>query len=441
MWILSFVNAHLYAQSPIKVLLQKVETNYPAIQAKKFRSQAAKEGINLPKNEFLPSIEAAYQLNYATYNNITGMASPLGWIPISGPPSPDNQFGGTFGSALGVVAHWQPITFGQRKVQINQAESEYNLAVADEQNAIYLHQAKVINAYLAYMLARSLIGINQENINRLSSQLTQARTLTITGLRPGVDTALVQSELSKAKIALLQAQNSVQYNEIQVSELVAEQTLSLPYDSIYFNKTPTLPFVNGYRANPALALSQQEITRSESQKKVFQIQWHPKLDFWGTLYARGSGVDYLGNVNSAEGLGFSRFNYGFGVQVSMPILSFLRINIQVKQQDYLIQAAQSNWVQTELQLSAELRTAKVLFANAQSIAQEMPLQLQSAQYAFEAMQSRYDAGLVNYTDLLQIQYNLTEAEIDSQKARFDVWKALLYQSTVAGDLDLFLNQY
>lgn len=430
-----------YAQSTLKDLLQKVEANYPAIQAQKKMSEAAKEGIKISKVDALPSLDAAYQLNYATFNNISGQASPLAWIPISGPPSSTNKFGGIFGSTLGLLANWQPITFGQRQFQINRAESEFNLVLADEQNTIYLQQSKVINAYLDYMYAQSFLAINQENIDRLTIQFSQARALASAGLRPGVDTALVKSELSKAKVDLMQTQNAVRIKSIILSELSAEQNINSTFDSTFYIKIPSQHSGNNIQSNPVLAFGKQYILRLESQKKILETQWYPKLHFLGTLYGRGSGVNAFGEVNSINGLGLSRFNYGFAAQISMPLLSKSKINIQVKQQDYLIQAAQSNLSQSEWQLSKEKETANALFQNAHNIAEEMPMQLESARYAYDAMQSRYDAGLVNYTDLLQVQYNLTLAQMNSYKARFELWKALLYQSTIAGDLNIFLNEY
>ena len=55
-------------------LLQVAETNYPLLKSKKFSVDAAQKAVEISKNTKIPSLDAAYQMNYATYNNITGMA-------------------------------------------------------------------------------------------------------------------------------------------------------------------------------------------------------------------------------------------------------------------------------------------------------------------------------------------------------------------------------
>lgn len=78
------------AQNDLKALLEIAEKNYPTIAAKKAEAEARLANIRLEKNTLMPSLDAAYQANYATYNNITGMNLPGQLIPISGPPSDDN---------------------------------------------------------------------------------------------------------------------------------------------------------------------------------------------------------------------------------------------------------------------------------------------------------------------------------------------------------------
>src|SRR3546814_7158155 len=95
-------------------LLEMAAENYPAIAAKQAQAEAAKASISLEKNTLLPSLDAAYQANYSTYNNITGMHYPATLIPISGPPSSENNDDGVPGSAASLMLKWSPVTFGQR---------------------------------------------------------------------------------------------------------------------------------------------------------------------------------------------------------------------------------------------------------------------------------------------------------------------------------------
>ena len=83
-----FIQIHsLLAQdirsSSLKELLQLAEANYPLLKSRKFEVQAAKKDVEASKASIIPSLDASYQLNYATYNNITGMAYPQFLVPNS----------------------------------------------------------------------------------------------------------------------------------------------------------------------------------------------------------------------------------------------------------------------------------------------------------------------------------------------------------------------
>jgi len=60
------------ASTSLKDLLQMAETNYPLLKSKVLDIQAAQKGIDISKGTIIPSLDASYQMNYATYNNITG---------------------------------------------------------------------------------------------------------------------------------------------------------------------------------------------------------------------------------------------------------------------------------------------------------------------------------------------------------------------------------
>jgi outer membrane protein TolC len=167
---------------------------------------------------------------------------------------------------------------------------------------------------------------------------------------------------------------------------------------------------------------------------------NPKLSAWGTTYARGSGINYNGNANSTDGLSFSRYNYGAGLTLSLPLLRFVDVRHQLRSQDALIQAQEERLSLAKLQLSKENRIADVTLKNAFEVANETPTFYQSAEYSYRALRTRYRTGLTNYADFIQAQYGLVKAETDLKKSYLEVWKALLYKAAVKGDINLFLNQ-
>ena len=97
-WLVCMLALHQGFSQPVsssttlKELLQLAATNYPLLKAKALEIKAAERGVDISKKTIIPSLDAAYQVNYATYNNITGMAYPQFLLPISGPPSAENHY-------------------------------------------------------------------------------------------------------------------------------------------------------------------------------------------------------------------------------------------------------------------------------------------------------------------------------------------------------------
>jgi outer membrane protein len=145
-------------------------------------------------------------------------------------------------------------------------------------------------------------------------------------------------------------------------------------------------------------------------------------------------------IKAADGWGFSRYNYALGFQLVFPILKYSEVRLQQGQQNFIIQSGEELLKQTSLQLSKQQAIGDANLLNALEVARETPTQFESAEYAFRALQIRYNTGLVNFADLIQAQYSLVRAETDLKKSYWEAWKALLFKTAVTGDLNLFLNE-
>ncbi|HLG41086.1 MAG TPA: TolC family protein [Chitinophagaceae bacterium] len=434
----------VYAQQPsstsLKELLQLAEINYPLLKSKALDVQAAQKGIDISKSTIIPSLDASYQVNYATYNNITGMAYPQFLVPISGPPSSTNNMRGVFGSATSLLLNWQPVTFGQRQSQVDFARAGLQYVTSDAANEIFKHKINVINAYLDVLTAIEFVKVYEENVRRMEASLSQIKILVVTGMKPGVDSALLKAEVSKTKIDLLNSRKFKEQIIIVLSQLLASDNIPALTDTSYFSKLPLGYIATDTVKNPLLSLYTSSIGLSNARKKVLSRTTMPTLGAWGNTYARGSGISYTGAVKATEGLGLQRFNYGLGLQLSVPILQFARIKPQLQQQDFIIKSNEEKLNEISLQLKKQNQLADTTLNNALAIVKETPLYYESAAFSYRALQSRYQSGLANFADLVQAQYGLIKSETENKTAFMAVWKALLYKAAVAGDLNLFLNQ-
>lgn len=438
---LFFVTSQSFSQqtATLPQLLQIAETNYPLLKSKKLDVDAAEEHVNASNNTLIPTLDAGYQMNYATYNNITGMSYPQNLMPISGPPSAGNNYDGVFGSAANLTFNWQPLTFGQRTAQIGVSSAGLEYAHADARNELFQHKIKVINTYLDLLTADELVKVSENNLKKTEANLRSVHALVVSGIRPGVDTALLKSEVSKAKIELLNSQKYKEQTQIQLSQLLASDETYAFTETTFFTKLPSKNSSLDSLEHPLIALHASNLERSLSTKKALSRTSMPTLSIWGTTYARGSGISYTGSVNATEGLAFQRFNYGVGLQLTIPLLQYFRVKPYVQQQEFLIQSNQEKLNEVQLHLKKQQQQADTSLSKAFAVVKESPLFLESATFSYSATQSRYQSGMATLSDLMQTQYNLLRAETDYKISYMNVWKALLFKSAVNGDLNLFLN--
>lgn len=429
------------AQSLPELMKQAAE-NYPSISLQKANAEQAASDLALEKNTLMPSLDAAYQANLATYNNITGMNYPGQLIPISGPPSTENFNEMVAGTAVSLLFKWTPITFGQRSARKETQLKLLEKELAGIENEILKVQYEVGSKFFDLLTTEELIKAYEKNIERTEFNLRQVRSLVISGIRPAVDSIRFRGELSKAKSELINLKSLVQTQEIQLAELIVLDTeLGVEDGDFFTGNLPQLSLSTSESImNPVVKMAQFDLLASTSSLSQLRLAWTPKLEFWGTGYARGSGIDYNGIVNKSEGWGFSRYNYGFGAQVVLPILDLTNLKIKKTRQEARVRADENYLKQTEISLkSREAQATNELEANL-ALANEVPQEFQAAESAFKAIQSRYNAGLIDYSELIQAQNELLFAEAKLKSIYLNAWKALLKQAALKGDLDSFLTQ-
>jgi outer membrane protein len=436
------------AQGPVDTLIQLkgaiqlAEQRYHLLQSRKYEAAAADKNVDVAKYSRMPTIDATYQVGMATANNLTGVFYPNGILPVSGPPSAENNYSPATGSAAGLLLSWQATTFGQRDAQINVSRAQASAQQSAYQQELFGHTIQVTSFYLDVLLANDLFSIHRQNIERVQANLKQSRVLANSGIKPGVDTALFLSELSKAKIDLLQAQKQLEVQQWQLAQMIVVDALPVPADTGFLKTLPQPVAINdtSLSAHPLVRYAQSQYQLSQSRELLLKKDWLPKLTVWGMAFSRGSGFQANGSIKTWDGLAMSRYNYGAGLQLAFPIMKYGEAKRELQQQTLLSRSAEEKVMDEKTKLTTQQRIANTTFQSSITVAAETQQQLKSARYAFSAIQTRYNTGLVNFADLIQAQYNLLKAELDVKQAYWNAWKALLLQAAVKGDINVFLNE-
>jgi len=433
-----------HRRSYLDSLLKTTVQNYPLIKAKHLRSQALEEGIKAKQSTIIPSLTASYQADYATYNNITGMVYPQYIVPITGPVSAANNYSGTFGSAAALNLSWEPVTFGQRKADVELAKGNLQYGQADENLTIFQQQIYVINAWLNYALLDDLAKVYQQNIDRTVFNVKQSQTLVSSGMRPGTDSASFNAELIRARIQLIAYERQ---RDSSLRSLTALSGGTLPEgiatDTALFAVVPQVGILpdTSTDEHPAVKLQQMSVATNELLLTSLKKNTMPKLTLWSVGYGRGSGVAANGTVTGGDGWQFERYNYGIGAQLSFPVLEVFRQKPIWRQQQLTTDASREQLAQTKLDIQTQDQIAGDNFRKAMEVVKITPQQLASANFSYQAILSRYQSGLVNYYDVIQAQQLLFQSQANVAVAYYNAWKSLLNKAAYAGNINLFLTAY
>ena len=428
----------------VKQVLTQLQNNLPLLRSYQENIKAQQYNIDLAKNSLMPDLTVGYQAGSVTYNNIIGMNYPGLIMPITGPASSGNSYNFVPETALAGLLKWNPISFGQRTAAIEKANSQFKLANAGYHDQLFKQQFQAITIYLNILYLKKVLFSLDRNIERSQVGLEQSLILAKKGLRPGIDSTEFQSALVNAEIEYFNTEKSYAAQKVELSRLLG---LNIPIEEInltdtsFANQLPIVPDTTGsFINNPTYQLYQSEKELGAASLNEIDKSWMPKLDIWANAFARGSGVEYTGLINKADGWSLSRNNYGIGVQLSFPVLQFARVNIQKKQYSSQLQSEEALLAQASIDISKQIETASHNLQQDLRIAALGPLQLKAAADAYFGLQVSYRAGLIDYTRLVESQYAFLQAEIGQVRANIQAWRSLLELAIAKGDLNILLDQ-
>ncbi|NLR68867.1 TolC family protein [Chitinophaga varians] len=437
---------HAYAQPKplhIKDMLSLVQSAQPQMKAYAAQAQSTQYGVGLAKNTLLPDINIGYQAGYATYNNVTGMSYPGLILPISGPPVAGNIYDPVPGTAAGAILKWNPLTFGQRSAAVEKASAQYKLANSTYNDALFRQQYAAVATYLDAVYLQKLIQTYQANIDRTKAGLEQSLVFTRQGLRPGIDTTQFQAALAQATTDLLivQRQYYAQITELtRLTGLPDAPTNILLADTSLLSQLPLIADTTaGPAGNPVYQYYQMRKEVTASALKEVERIWRPKLDLWANAYARGSGVKADGTIDKADGWSLSHKNYGAGIQLSFPILQFSEVHLKKKQYQAMVKADEAQLDQVALNLQKQKEAARYNYSQNMLITKQAVVQSQAARFAFDGLQLSYNSGLIDFTRLIQGQYDLLKAETGEAAAFLQAWRSLLDIAVANGQLTTFTD--
>lgn len=423
--------------------LQYALDHYPAVRAALEQVHASTATVEVARSAYLPRLDAVWQLNRATANNVFGQLLPQSAIPsLSGPVLASSSSQSVWGTATGGLLSWEPFDFGARGSAVREAEAGVSRSRADESLARLAVQHAVGISFLNVVAAQQAVTASEADLQRRQTLTRAARTLADNQLRPGAEASRADAERAAAATRAIQARQAL---------AVARSTLSLMLGTsgdVAANATGLLNEIPQNAdsllpasAHPLVQSGQAAVDLARARESVLATTDRPRVLLQSSVFARGTGANVDGTFDGgSDGLGFHRANWAAGVQVIFPnVFDFSSLRARRAAAGAATRAEDARYDEAVLKITSEERAADAMLDAARAIAQNTPIQLAAAQQSETQARARYDTGLASITDVAEAQNLLTQAEYQDALARVDVWRALLTRATAYGSIASFTD--
>jgi outer membrane protein TolC len=437
----------------IKQAEQIALSNYGTIKAKANQLNSSKASLKETKTEYLPDLNVSAQQAYGTVNGTNGPISGYHGLAVasSGPALPNQNWNAAFGSLYVANVNWDFFSFGKSKEKIKVQRSVVTLDESDLVQEQFEHEIRVASAYLNLLVAQQLSKAQQDNLNRSVDLQKVVIARVKNGLNPGVDSSLANADVSNARIALTNAQQTVQDQSNQLAQYLGIPPQDFVLDSTFVTKIPAniLAQANtSANGHPVLNFYRNRIGVSDEQAKYLNTFNYPTFSLFGIYQGRGSGFksDIGTNPNdysSSYGAGAdpTRYNYLLGIAFSWNLTNPFRVHYQVQAQKYTSAQFKDEYDLIDEQLRDQQVLADTKINNSLKNYHEAPVEVKAASDAYTQKFTLYKNGLANIVDFTDALFTLNRAEVDQDIASNNVWQALLYKSAATGDFGLFINNF
>jgi adhesin transport system outer membrane protein len=429
--------------------------NYGTIKAKTNQLNSSKAYLNETKTESLPDLNVSAQQDYGTVNGQNGPLYGYRGLSVSssGPVLGNQSWNAAFGALYLTNVNWDFFSFGKAREKIKVQNSVVTRDASDLEQEKFQHQIRVASTYLNLLAAQQLSKAQEDNLSRAVDVQTVVIARVKNGLNPGVDSSLANAEVSNAKIAFTNAQQTVQDQSNQLAQYLGIPPQNFLLDSVFIRKSPPTPdpqpTVN-FDNHPELNYLRNRIGVSDEQSKYLKTFSYPTFSLFGMYQGRGSGFEAPYSVNQSSssyttnygyGVDPTRYNYLFGIGMIWNITTPFRVHFQVQSQKYTSQQYRDEYDLINQQLKDQEILAVTRINNSLKNYHEAPIEVKAANDAYNQKSALYKNGLSNIVDYTQALYTLNRAEIDLDITLNNVWQALLSKSAASGDFGIFINNF
>jgi len=385
--------------------LRRTEEVTPGVVSSRGSVRSAELAVRQAKWAFIPNLTLRPQANLQM-NSGQQRVDPITGAVVSG-----NTTNPSYGMDVSATL---PLFDGfARNHSLRAARAREDAADANYVTSRFQAALALTNAFFDALANRELLQVSDAAVLRAEEQLKVATARLRSGAGQRTDSLTALVTLGQTKQNRLTAQANLANAEATLGRLVGfEQRVAAVNDSAFY-QAPTLPDTSALRGEamamaPGLRASTANLTAAKAQLS------QQKSAYWPTLNVSASNNYNASKLNDYTLEARRQLLIGFTIQ---PWTNYTR-ETQVENQSIAVDNAEASLADQRRQISAQLTQNFASLANAKEAIEVAKASVQASQENVRVADQRYKLGVMTIVELLQIQEQLTQAEVNEIQARF-----------------------
>lgn len=272
-----------------------------------------------------------------------------------------------------------------------------------------IYQTK--DAYYNVLYAYENRRVAQDTVDKYQLFYNQAKAFYLTGENPKVDVTIAETNLSNAKLKLIQAENAV---NLAIAKL--NNVMGVPYIERYdiVDKLQYKPVNMSFEqaidtardSRPELKLAEIKVEGVNQTVKLTKKSFFPTLSFEGQ-YQRGGK-----SWNS---------NYGFNIggYLTFPTINAMLIRNEIKEAKYLYDRELANARNTQNSIYLEIQNAYLKLEEKRNQLPVAILNVKQSRENYELSYGRYRVGEASPTELKDAENTYEQAQLTYYTALYE----------------------
>lgn len=423
--------------------------HYPLLRERGQQVEAGKAHVQTINDNRLPALNLQEQWTLGTNNAFDGAYFGMGIVPsTTGGVASANSGQVNAGNISTAYLQWNFYNFGYYSALERQARSELATDRAALERDRYVLTMQVISLYLDILKKARLLTVEADNVGRNAAIFNAIRATVAGGLRPGVDSVTAAAAYADARFSYLGILDDLSRDKISLSVYTGLDTGRIQPDTTALDRMLSQgDYINVAAdsipiSHPLLDVYQKQYEAAMAENRSLSREYLPKVGLEAAAWTRSSSIDAAGNYGElADGWGYQRQNYLFGLSVTYNLFDIKKRHDRLKEGDFQARASQEAIQDERLRLDNTLQQAEASYATVLRQLTELRVQRQAAAQAYGQQLALYQGGLSTLIDVTNALYVLRSSETNYVVRQDELLQILYTKAGLSNQLDVFLQHF